>query len=91
MKLILCEECHDVVALKVGRMRQCACGKSMGRYTDDINAEVIGPCVVLGFANPSLIRAIMEQKTYGDLDSQKGRRFEAFIIPDKAPSVTRRE
>ena len=39
MKLILCPHCQDVVRLKRGTSR-CMCGKSWGRYVNDIDAEV---------------------------------------------------
>src|SRR5688572_2355068 len=34
MKLLLCRECGDVVAMR-HEPRSCACGAAMGRYLDD--------------------------------------------------------
>lgn len=98
MKLILCEKCSDVVALRVGRDRTCECGKSGGRYLDKVNAEVWGPCFKLGFDNSSLVTALRAQKFYGDSSVEmlyagkmvtKGRDFQAFVIPESASTMKR--
>lgn len=100
MKLILCEKCSDVVALKVNASRSCFCGLSGGRYLDDLNAEVWGPCFKLGFANPSLVAALRAQKFEGDSTETmrygyetvtKGRDFRAFVIPESADTMKRVE
>lgn len=99
MKLILCEKCSDVVALKVA-MRTCMCGESGGQYVDDLNAEVWGPCFKLGFSNFSLVNALRAQKFDGDLKETmpyaggyvtKGRDFQAFVIPESAETMKRVE
>ena len=99
MKLLLCPTCSDVFKLDEDELRQCKCGKCSGRYVDNINAEVWGDGVVIGFANGSLARAIMKQRAFGDLIETmggcygrevKGREFDAFIIPDSAASVVRK-
>lgn len=98
MKLILCPACSDVVSLRVGHDRSCHCGKIGGRYVDDLTAEVWGTGFVLGFSNQSLVSALREQQTHGDLteplggiygNEVKGREFVAFVIPDSAPTVRR--
>lgn len=89
MKLIWCRNCGDIVALRVGKPRRCECGASSGQYIDEINAAISGPCRPLGVANSTLALALVEQKLHGDLPSGLGRRFEAFVIPDGAPSVKR--
>ena len=71
----------------------------MGRYVDRLNAEVSGPCLILGFANVDFKRAIFEQFEVGDLTEEmpgnlyrgqvKGREFTAFVIPESAASVKR--
>lgn len=100
MKLILCEKCHDVVALRVDVNRSCECGESGGRYVDDLYAEVWGPCFKLGFSNLSLTQALRAQKYEGDSDEvvlyggkyvAKGRDFQAFVIPESAETVIRVE
>lgn len=100
MKLILCEKCSDVVCLKLGIDRSCACGESGGRYVDNLNAEVWGPCFKLGFANMSLVSALRAQKfdgdpkdvmLYGGKYVTKGRDFQAFVIPESAETMKRVE
>ena len=98
MKLILCEKCSDVVSLRLNIDRQCFCGKSGGRYIDEVNAEVWGPCFKLGFANNSLVSALRKQKYDGDSTETMfyggeqvtvGRDFRAFVIPESAKSMKR--
>jgi len=50
MKLLRCDECQDVFALKL-KLRQCTCGKSQGRYFNPTHVEVKGPCRVFGVEN----------------------------------------
>lgn len=93
MKLLFCLTCGDVRKLAdPGRLgateTRCHCGRSWGHYTDNINAEFGGNAVLLGVANSSLARALNEQHDKGDLPNGLGRTFEAFIIPNGAPSVT---
>lgn len=88
MKLIFCVKCYDIVRLQ-HEPRECACERSSGRYIDDLNASISGPCIPLGFANTSFINALREQKRNGDKDDGFGREFTAFVIPESAPSVVR--
>jgi hypothetical protein len=92
MKLLCCHQCSDIFSLTQNGPRSCECGAVNGTYLDAGNAEVFGKpgrYSVLGFANSSFIGAIKNQKEHGDLPGFFGRRFEAFIIPEKAESVTR--
>lgn len=90
MKLIFCKECSDTVTLG-GRLRKCRCRKSSGRYTDDINVVVSGPCVVLGFGTRSFQDAY--QAYIADPERIMGPccgwTFSAFIIPDSDKSIER--
>lgn len=91
MKLLLCHKCNDVFSLKM-TTRTCDCGRLSGLYVDELNAKVYGTegeYTVIGFANSTLINAIKQQLEHGDQDGFFGRRFEAFIIPEKAESVKR--
>lgn len=81
MKLIFCPECSDVVRL-VDYSRQCECGKSTGRYLDEVNAITTGLAIPLGIANPSLLEALNNRPEEG-----LGSRFEAFVIPRKCPTI----
>jgi hypothetical protein len=84
MKLVICKECQDVFKL-VDRQprRQCMCGKTKGfLHEDGLHGEISGPCIALGFSNPSLASAIRNQP-----ESGQGKVFEAFVIPVVCPTV----
>ena len=91
MKLVLCLSCHDVYKL-ASVTRHCKCGNTSGHYLEDgLNAVVSDndDTCVLGFHNGELATAINRQRTFGDQADGMGRRFAAFVIPDKAPTVKR--
>lgn len=94
MKLLLCIKCSDIFSLTMDE-RTCKCGKSSGKYVDQLNAEIKGDCMPLGFANQSFLDALrrqhIENKHYdGNKDTCcKGQEFTAFVIPDWAKSVKR--
>ena len=81
MKLIFCKECHDIFRL-INEKRFCKCGKSWGNYTDDINAEIGGLAVPIGFENSSFVKAFKNRPKEG-----LGSRFDAFVIPEKCPTI----
>ena len=101
MKLLLCHNCGDVFSLRLERELNCLCGSVSGIYMDEVKAHVYGKkgtFSVLGFANSSFSAAIEGQAQKGDLPRtmwygsefvSPGRSFEAFIIPESAPSVNR--
>lgn len=77
MKLIHCNKCYDVMALRF-ESRSCYCGESGGRYEPDgLNAVFWGPALPLGFANASFSDALQNQP---EAEERWGRRFEAFVI-----------
>ncbi len=86
MKLLLCTACSDVIALR-HHERYCECGKSKGRYTDELNAEYSGNALLLGFQNHSYIRAVVAQLKEGDHPDNHGREFTAFVIPSNAKTI----
>jgi hypothetical protein len=90
VKLIYCPECHDVRKLHLNETVTCQCGQSSGAYVDNLNAWISGKAIPIGFANPTLVDALYLQELYGDRSDRLGHRFEAFIIPDCAPTVTRK-
>ena len=86
MKLILCRECQDVVRLIEDEERQCKCGKCKGQYIDDLNAWYEGEkCTPLGFANSSLVNAVMNQP-----EKDWGKTFTAFVIEKDCPTFENR-
>jgi hypothetical protein len=104
MKLLLCTKCGDVFKLTAETLRSCRCGTCSGKVKrNDIDVFVHGPrdsTFVLGFANTSLIAALMAQRHEGDLPKtmryggrfvSPGREFDAFVIPAGAESVEWRD
>ena len=82
MKLFFCPRCHDIVKLR-RELRKCECGSSWGRYMGQINATIGGVAIPLGIENGSLAAALGSRP-----DSGAGVRFDAFVIPRDARSIT---
>jgi hypothetical protein len=84
MKLLFCPECHDVRKLQRKQVF-CQCGASSGWYKrDDLNAVVAGLAIPIGFQNTSFIKALLNRPKEG-----MGEVFEAFVIPEECPTITR--
>jgi hypothetical protein len=81
MKLIFCQECHDIVAL-YHKSRSCLCGKSYGQYRDEIKVMIGGSAIPLGFSNTSFMTAIENRP-----DAGLGAHFVAFVIPTTCSTV----
>lgn len=92
MKLLLCVNCSDVRSLNLEIEVKCRCGESRGRYLEDgISAEFSGDDAhLVGFNNRSFVNAIRSHIEDGDHPDELGRRFEAFVIPEGAPTAKRR-
>jgi hypothetical protein len=86
MKLIVCKKCWDVVSLRQGTMRECACGQSKGQYIDELYADIFGPCVPIGFHNTSFLSAMSAQPDFGP-----GKVFTSFIIEKHCPTIKHEE
>jgi hypothetical protein len=55
MKLLWCDNCHDIIALRLEEWRNCICGKIGGQYNyDGVTATIGGEGRVFGVANPFL-------------------------------------
>jgi hypothetical protein len=64
-------------------MKYCKCSKVYGMYTDDkLNAIISEDAIPIGFQNSSLKFAIDHRPETGN-----GKRFEAFVIPRKCPTI----
>lgn len=61
---------------------KCQCGKSWGRYVGDVDAEIGGAAIPIGFANRSLVSAV-----HGRPASGPGERFDAFVIAKDCPTI----
>lgn len=91
MKLLFCPHCQDVRKLG-GLMTLCECQKSWGHYSDDgLNAIYGGGAIPIGFKNPSLVEAVHAQQDEGDREDGMGRRFDAFVMPWCARTISRSE
>lgn len=91
MKLLMCLECADIFSLSK-KEKVCGCGKTKGRYIDNLNAEYSGNAQPIGFANGSFMEAIKVQrienkKPKAKNECCKGVEFTAFFIPDSATSI----
>jgi hypothetical protein len=84
MKLLLCEKCNDIFKLDL-TLRQCKCGAVKGKYLDEINAVYSGGYPI-GFSNPSLVKALLNQPERG-----LGSNFTAFVIPKDCPTMVKKE
>lgn len=85
MKLLYCSLCEDIRALQLDSIVVCRCGKTSGRYTDNVNAEYIGAGYLLGISNASFALATRRYRA----DSTQNVPFEAFTIPSNAASARR--
>jgi hypothetical protein len=85
MKLLYCKKCGDIFNL-THKEKICSCGETSGLYIDNINAEIKGDCIPLGFAN-STFRAAFKIRR---LEPDTNPLFTAFFIPENAESVRRK-
>ena len=82
MKLIYCINCGDVFNL-TKELKMCSCGKSYGKYVDNINAEISSDSIALGFTNNSFADAITNRKLVGN----SGEDFIAFVITEICTTI----
>ena len=66
--------------------RFCVCGKSKGKYLDDLNAEYSGPAIPLGFYNTFFVNALKNQPK-----RVPGKEFEAFVIEKECPTFRKKK
>jgi hypothetical protein len=63
------------------------CGKSKGQYKEDgLHDWYSGPCMPLGFANSTFLRALQNQP-----DTGWGKNFEAFVIEKDCPTFIKKD
>ena len=85
MKLIYCITCGDVFNLSK-ELKTCGCGKSYGKYINDLFAEVSSDSIALGFVNNSFADAITNRTLIND----RGENFTAFVIPAICRTIKRK-
>jgi len=93
MKLLACRKCGDIFNL-TRKIKKCGCGETVGRYIDELNAEISGDCQPIGFANGSfrasfLIQQVEDKTPKKKDECCKGVEFTAFFIPASATSIHR--
>lgn len=81
MKLLFCPTCRTIINIVADEKTQCRCGKSWGRYINNIEAEFNKHAVPIGFNNKSFRSAYMYK------DDSILNRFIAFFINNKADNV----
>ena len=85
MKLLYCNNCGSIFNLTYGE-KTCGCGKTRGKYNDNLNAEYSGEdAIPIGFNNYTFATALNSQP-----DNGMGERFEAFIIPKKCDTCIKK-
>lgn len=93
MKLLLCLKCSDIFSLRTEKERTCLCGSTKGKYIDNLNAEISGPCMPIGFANSSFLQALKMQRIENFHQKEptccEGVDFIAFFIHNCASSIKR--
>ena len=62
MKLLYCEHCHDLFRIGYDSLRSCECGRVMGQYINDEEAEVSPGAVSIVIGNRSLAQAIEDMR-----------------------------
>lgn len=81
MKLLYCTNCGDIFNLNL-KEKKCSCGKTKGKYNDNLNAIYDGEhAVPLGIGNSSFNQALILQPNDG-----MGEVFDAFVIPKICPT-----
>ena len=76
MKLLLCKNCQDIIRLTHTK-KTCSCGKTSGRYIDNMLAIYCGDdAIPIGISNPSIKNAVINQPEDG-----LGYEFKSFVIP----------
>jgi predicted nucleic acid-binding Zn-ribbon protein len=93
MKLLACIDCGDIFNL-TSKEKSCSCGKTKGRYINDIDAEYEGNAQPIGFSNPSFRTSLIIQRQEDKMPKPKnecckGVEFTAFFIPKAATTLTK--
>lgn len=93
MKLLYCLDCGDLFNL-TSKDKACGCGKTKGKYIDNLNAEYEGNAQPIGIANGSFRTAYLIQGEEDKIKKPKnecckGVEFDAFFIPKQATSLNK--
>ncbi len=77
MKLLHCRVCRDIIGLVSFHERTCQCGRSRGRYLDQVKAEYSGPAVIIMLSTRDLFAA------------QVGQHYPWTVLPRDHSNVTK--
>ncbi len=76
MKLIYCDNCHDVVRLIPDKWRLCECKQSGGQYNLDFaTATIGGKARVFGIANPFFDKIYQDLTEFGKVKYRKDKGY----------------
>ena len=92
MKLLFCMTCQQIRRIERDIVTTCACPPRKAVravYVDRLRVEWNGRGHLLAIHNIDFSLALTAQHKEGDPEDGMGRRFEAWVIPDCAPSVRR--
>ena len=81
MKLLYCKDCSDLIELNLNE-RTCICGKTKGRYIDNVNAVYSGNCIPMGVNNNFLLVA---RRLYEEFPGNYS--IELFTIPEDCKTM----
>ena len=87
MKLIYCPSCKDVVKLR-HEDRTCFCGKSGGRYINNVTVEIRGEAIPLCIGWRSFLASIRNRHENNLYDSVE---FKSWIPPLVSNTIRREE
>lgn len=82
MKLLFCPECTDIFSLSTKGEKRCSCGKTSGRYINNLDAVYEGG-LPIGISNPDFISAIKISNfnNSNNPNRPRGKTFEAWVCP----------
>lgn len=86
MKLLMCPHCSDLFNLVLGREKVCSCGKTRGKYVDQLNAIHSGDGMLLGINSPQFINALRLMKF-----DNKSTDFTAFTIHNDCKTFVKKD
>jgi hypothetical protein len=96
MKVIYCEQCHDLFKLTRRELRQCKCGRVKGKYRTKKYAEVSENAVSIKIPNGSIENAIRRmQRLKKDKPKSKDKNYKAhsaipaWVRPNSGPGNRR--
>ncbi len=90
MKLIVCRNCRETIAL-TRKVKRCRCRKTAGKYLEDgIKAQIAGPCTAFGINSRAI--ALWLRKTergeYPEPYDPEGY-VEAWAMPEFPENIER--